>query len=45
MNMNVSPATISDLWPLYASGDASPDTRALVDAFLAAESGPRKDPA
>ncbi len=37
MNMNVSPATISDLWPLYASGDASPDTRALVDAFLAAD--------
>ena len=37
MNMNVSRDIISDLWPLYASGDASPDTRAIVDAFLAAD--------
>ena len=26
---------VVDLWPLYASGEASADTRALVDAFLA----------
>ncbi len=26
---------IVDLWPLYASGEASPDTRALVEAFIA----------
>lgn len=25
---------IVDLWPLYASGEASPDTRALVEAFI-----------
>jgi len=25
---------IKDLWPLYVSGEASPDTRALVEAFL-----------
>lgn len=31
---NVTRDVISDLWPLYASGEASPDTRALVDAFL-----------
>lgn len=26
---------VVDLWPLYASGEASPDTRALVEAFIA----------
>lgn len=26
---------VSDLWPLYAAGEASADTRALVEAFLA----------
>ena len=26
---------VSDLWPLYASGEASEDTKALVEAFLA----------
>jgi hypothetical protein len=26
---------IVDLWPLYVSGEASADTRALVDAFIA----------
>lgn len=25
---------VTDLWPLYAAGEASPDTRALVEAFL-----------
>ena len=28
---------VSDLWPLYASGEASTDTRALVEAFLAGD--------
>ena len=35
--MNVTRPVILDLWPVYASGDASPETRALVDAFLAAD--------
>jgi anti-sigma factor RsiW len=26
---------VHDLWPLYVSGDASPDSRVLVDEFLA----------
>ena len=26
---------ISDLWPVYASGEATEDTRALVESFLA----------
>jgi hypothetical protein len=25
---------ITDLWPLYAAGDVSADTRALIEAFL-----------
>jgi anti-sigma factor RsiW len=37
MKMEVSSAVISDLWPVYSSGDASPDSRALVEAFLAAD--------
>jgi hypothetical protein len=37
MKMDVSSAVISDLWPVYASGEASPDARALVEAFLAAD--------
>jgi len=36
--MNVTRDVISDLWPVYSSGEASADTRALVDAFL------RQDP-
>jgi hypothetical protein len=35
--MSTSIATrdvVSDLWPLYAAGEASDDTRALVEAFL-----------
>ena len=34
---NVTRNVITDLWPLYLSGDASEDTRRLVDAFLAAD--------
>ena len=37
MNVDVNRQVISDLWPIYASGEASADTRALVDAFLAAD--------
>jgi hypothetical protein len=32
--MNVTRQVISDLWPLYSAGEASRDTRALVEAFL-----------
>jgi anti-sigma factor RsiW len=32
--MKVTRAVILDLAPLYLTGDASPDTRALVDAYL-----------
>ena len=33
----VSRDVIADLWPLYESGDANPETRRLVDEFLAAD--------
>ena len=33
----VTREVILDLWPLYVSGEASADTRALVEAFLAGE--------
>ena len=36
--MNISRAVVTDLWPLYLSGEASADTRALVEDFL------RQDP-
>jgi hypothetical protein len=32
--LNVTREVINDLWPLYASGEASADTRALVEAFV-----------
>jgi hypothetical protein len=32
--MTLTRAVVLDLWPVYASGDASDDTRALVEAFL-----------
>jgi ferric-dicitrate binding protein FerR (iron transport regulator) len=35
--MNVTRQVISDLWPLYVAGEASADTRALVESFLAAD--------
>lgn len=37
MKMDVTSAVVSDLWPVYASGEASPDSRALVESFLAAD--------
>jgi hypothetical protein len=36
--MNVTRQVISDLWPVYTAGEASADTRALVEAFF------RQDP-
>jgi hypothetical protein len=35
--MNVTRDVVSDLWPLYVAGEASADTRQLVDAFLASD--------
>jgi hypothetical protein len=32
--VNVTREVINDLWPLYAAGEASADTRALVEEFL-----------
>jgi hypothetical protein len=32
--VNVTREVITDLWPVYASGDASADTRALVESFV-----------
>ncbi len=31
---NLTRAVITDLWPLYISGDVSPDTRRFVENFL-----------
>jgi anti-sigma factor RsiW len=36
--MSITRPVILDLWPAYLSGEASPETRALVDEFL------REDP-
>jgi hypothetical protein len=33
--MNVTRDVVSDLWPVYEAGEASADTKALVEAFLA----------
>jgi len=35
MKLEVTRDVVSDIWPLYKSGDASSDSRALVDTFLA----------
>ncbi len=35
--MKVTREVVSDLWPLYESGEASTDTRSLVDEFLAGD--------
>jgi hypothetical protein len=32
--MNVTRDVINDLWPVYAAGEASADTRALIEEFL-----------
>ena len=38
MNTEITRDVVSDLWPLYRSGEASGDSKALVDEFLAADS-------
>ncbi len=35
MKLDVSERVISDLWPVVRSGEASEDSRALVEAYLA----------
>jgi ferric-dicitrate binding protein FerR (iron transport regulator) len=35
MKLDVTRDVVNDLWPLYRSGEASTDTRALVEAYLA----------
>jgi len=35
--MNITRDVIIDLWPAYQAGEVSPETRALVDEFLAAD--------
>lgn len=32
--MKITREIISDLWPVYTAGEASPDTRALIEEFL-----------
>ena len=32
--MNITRDVVTDLWPLYVSGDASEDTRRLIEEFL-----------
>lgn len=38
MMFDVTHDVISDLWPLYRSGEASGDSKKLVDAYLATDS-------
>jgi hypothetical protein len=35
--LNVTRDVVADLWPVYESGEATADTRALVDTFLASD--------
>lgn len=35
MKLEVTREVINDLWPLYQAGEASPDSRVLINAFLA----------
>jgi hypothetical protein len=37
MKLEVTRDVVSDLWPLYRAGDASVDSRGLVEAYLAAD--------
>ena len=37
MNADITRDVVSDLWPLVRSGDASGDSRSLVDEFLAGD--------
>jgi hypothetical protein len=33
--MKITRDVVSDLWPLYEGGEASPDTKAVIEEFLA----------
>jgi len=35
--LNITRDVVADLWPIYEAGEASADTRALVDEFLAGD--------
>ena len=35
--MKITRAVVTDLWPLYDAGEASADTRALIDEYLSAD--------
>jgi len=37
MKLEVTPDVVSDLWPLCRTGDATSDSRALVEAYLAGD--------
>ena len=37
MKLEVTREVVSDLWPLYQSGEASMNTRALVEAYLSGD--------
>lgn len=39
MMLEVTRKVVSDLWPLVRTGEASADSRSLVDAFLAQDQG------
>mgnify|MGYP001826276932 CR=1 FL=1 len=38
MKLEVTRNVVKDLWPLCRAGEASPDSKTLVDAFLAEDS-------
>lgn len=38
MKLEVTRDVVSDLWPLYRAGEASADSRALVEAYLKEDS-------
>lgn len=38
MKIEVTRDVVSDLWPLYRSGDVTAESKALVEQFLAADS-------
>jgi ferric-dicitrate binding protein FerR (iron transport regulator) len=37
MQMEITRDVVSDLWPLVEGGEASPDSRALVERYLASD--------
>jgi len=39
MKLDVTRDVVSDLWPLYSAGEASNDSRKLVDEYLSGDEG------